>query len=328
MMSTSTRERAALRGITEVGFVLALGLIASAAQAEFDQILFRAADGTAYQVLRATDLATGADKVRVTTVAGSPAGTGTCEASGDMAGEPASAIGGTSVAMILHPYALVSRTFVLAPNDISALSFDESGGGVVRLGSGAGALRVCASILDCAADPNVQPLVELASNLGDVPQACIAANLAAACDGPNRRAAFAFGLAATGMPPLCNDVAQVTVNSSVCASQPADGFDLALGHAIVFVYGGSLQTSAFEIAAGGFAITTDGVDPLGCSANTIVGATGRADSEPPIPTPTTTPIVEPTRPAIPVIASPISPAGLGLVIALGAGLLFAARRVR
>ena len=190
---------------------------------------------------------------------------------------------------------------------------------------------------------SVQVLVELSSDLGNLPPACVAGTIDSDCDDTMQRAAFAFGLPSTGQPPMCNDTAQVTVDSTLCAPEPPDGFTLGVGQAVVFIYGG-LAASGFDVSVAGFAVTTDSDNPFGCAANSIVGATAAGASPPPFPTDTPT-VTLTTTPAgtatttftgtptrggplsIPVISSPIGPVGLLLVLGLAAGLLHAMRRM-
>jgi cysteine-rich repeat protein len=254
--------------------------------------LFRAADGTSYEVLLAANLGGGAESLRITTVAGSLAGAGSCSFTGDEVGDAVSAIGGVlPPTMSLYPYASIRRTFLLEPNDVNQLNFNSAFGGRVTLGTGAGALNVCASEFDCTNQVNAQLLVGLDSGAGGVPPACIASNRNATCDGSNLRDAFAFGLAATGSPPVCSNPNQVTINTTLCAPTPADGFTLASGQALVLVYSdGDLNCAGFHPAVGGFGISEDALNPTGCPAGTIVSATGASQSQPagqPLGTPTT-----------------------------------------
>jgi len=338
-MVSTTCKRWALDTTRAIALAVTVVASGAVAEAQLDQRLFRAADGTAYQVLRAGGLDSGAEKMRVTTVAGSAAGVGSCLMTGTASGDPLSAVGGTQVAQTLHPYATVGRTAVLVPNDIVQLSFDSTVGGRLTLGNGSGALSVCGSQFDCQGAQNVQALVGLDTAIGNVPAACIAENLSAACDATNLRGAFAFGLPATGQPPVCNNITQVTVDTSVCAATPPDGFDLGAGQAIVFVYGGSLAAVGFDVASAGFGVTTD-VSPLGCGADSIVSAAVGAAGVIPVATPTNTPqggsgtatatsTGTPLRAGgIPVVASPLSLAGLALIVLLSAALHRALRRMR
>lgn len=283
-----------VNGMWRVGrtaIVVAASLaFAGAASAQVQESLFRAADGTAYQVLAATNLGGGADNIRVTTVAGAIAGAGSCAGTAGQSGQPTSAIGGVLPPnMTLHPYGQITRSFILTPNDIGEINFDTSFGGRVILGTGGGALNVCHNAIDCTGESNVQTLVALSSNLGNVPPACIAENRAAQCDNFQNRTVFGFGIAASGDPPVCDDPAQVTVNSTVCANQPADGFTLGDNQAIVFVYNSTLQVEGFAVATGGFGVSTDTTAACTVGSNLVVSATGDNDSQPAPPPPTNTP---------------------------------------
>jgi len=260
------------------------------ARLDFSEL--RAADGSTYQVLRAVSAGGDAEQVRITTVAGSVDGAGSCALTGTMIGDAASAIGGvTPPLMNLHPYAQVHRTFVLTPNDIDAIAFDPSAGGRVTLGdAGGGALNVCSAAVDCTGQTNVQTLVGLDSNEGNVPPACIATGLNASCDPFNPYDVFAFGPPASGNPPVCTNPADVTVDTTVCAAPPTDGFSLNEGQAIVFVYNTSLANFPFAVAVGGFGITTDPAPTLLCPADSVVSAEAQNLFQPaPPPTPTSTP---------------------------------------
>jgi hypothetical protein len=93
-----------------------------------------------------------------------------------------------------------------------------------------------------------------------VPAACIANGLAPACDMPVTFNSFAFGLPATGTPPVCTTPADVSINEHVCDMKPTDGFTLDAGPlssdgtAIVFIYDSSLAGHGFSTAYGGFLI--------------------------------------------------------------------------
>jgi hypothetical protein len=86
----------------------------AAARAEAQtQALFRADDGTAYQMLRAIPpLGAGAEQAVVTTIAGSATGVGSCVGIGSMPDDPTSAVGGANpnVGQTLHPYGQIVRT--------------------------------------------------------------------------------------------------------------------------------------------------------------------------------------------------------------------------
>ena len=265
--------------------VIVIACIAGAAEAQSGELLFRASDGTAYQLLRVQSLPAGFGEVVVTTVAGTIAGAGSCAGTGNMSGDEASAVGGVTSPNPLFDYNSVVRSFVLSPNN-SIVMFDPMFGGHLTLGTAGGALHVCAVPADCPG--TAETLVPLSSNLGNVPTACIAPDLNAGCDGTNQRTTFGFpAMPASGSPPVCTDPADVTVNSEVCAPAPADGFVLGMTQAIVFIYEGSLQTSGFAVAVGGFGITDE--SSTICAANQIASATGDNDSQPAPPPPTFTP---------------------------------------
>src|SRR4029453_18193365 len=77
------------------------------------QSVFRADDGTAYQVIQ-VDPSSGTNHVRITSIGGSAAGIGGCNASESMSGGVAQAVAGGLVGVQpLHPYNQIVRTFVL-----------------------------------------------------------------------------------------------------------------------------------------------------------------------------------------------------------------------
>ena len=320
-----------------VQMAVAVLLAAPAVQAQL-QRLFRADDGTSYQLLWLVSPSPGAETFHITTLAGSTSGINACvDDVAMMSGDPLSAIAGTRIPQL--PYLSVLRTFLLTPNDtVGQATFDGSGSGHLTLGSGPDALNVCSAFDDCLGHGTIETLVALSSNEGNVPPACIAGTINSECDNTIQRAAFAFGIPSTGQPPTCNDTAQVTVDSTLCAPEPLDGFALGTGQAVVFIYGGLVATD-FDVGVAGFSITTDDINPFGCPANSIVGATATSVGLPPFPIPTFTPTTTatatftgtPTRvgpAAVPVIPSPFGPVGLLLVFSLAGGLIYAMRRIR
>lgn len=270
------------------GLALGVCLTAGPAPAQVQESLFRAADGTSYQVLSASAFGGGAENVRITTISGGLAGAGSCASVAFGPGDPASAGSGVvPPGQSLVPFASVRRTAIITGADVSFISFSPTYGGRVTIGNPMGAIvNVCGAGFDCSGHPNVQGLHALDSSLGGVPAACIAQNLNAGCDGGILRDAFAFGITASS-PPLCDSPA--TVDSTLCASPPADGFTLADNQAIVFVYDGGAG-SGMAVSAAGFGVTTDGANPIGCAANSIVSASADNDSQPAPPPPTATPL--------------------------------------
>src|SRR5262249_56807856 len=94
-MMPTTRKRWAVSGAIGVNVAVAILLTAAAAQAQL-QRLFRADDGTAYQLLWLLNPSPGAETFRVTTIAGSRFGVDPClHDPAMMVGEPLSAVAGT-----------------------------------------------------------------------------------------------------------------------------------------------------------------------------------------------------------------------------------------
>lgn len=365
---------------------LALGSGAAQAQIGFQEL--RAADGTTYEVLFASNpLGGGAERLRITTVAGSVAGGSGCTTPGNTSGDPVSAAGFVdSPSMQLYQYDLVRRTSIIVPPN-STISFDGTFGGRVTFGTpgNASARLVCGAAFDCTGQTGVVETLHPLDFAGDtIPAACIADGLTPDCAG-NPVTAFGFGVASTGTPPVCtNPTGAVTVNTTICATEPSDGFTIGAGEAVVFVYNHTLGMSGFTVDAGGFGISTDNMNNPNCqNPPAVVSSSGRSDSQPAPPPPTSTPTSTPTntatatntatntatstftatstltptltatpsntatatatrtntptltptppptntRPPIPVVPSPTSPAGLVMIIGLGGGLLWALRRM-
>jgi len=265
-----------------------------AAWGQFTQSEFRAADGTAYQVVRLVPpVGAGADKERITTLVGSATGAGGCSVTLSSAGQVSAAVvGAIPPSQALHTYDSIKRTAVLIPNSVTSLSFDPNNGGHLTLGTGSGAVSICRVTGDCPGG-NSAPMVPLNSNVGGIPPACIAQGVSSGCDG-NKRNVFAFGLPASGSPPVCDSPASVTTSTFVCASEPSDGFSLLPGQAVVFTYNGSLAGLGFGVGAGGFGIDTDGSNYPGCAAGSVISAGSRIDSNAAPPLPTSTPTASPT----------------------------------
>ena len=182
-------KRRALKRTIGVTVALAALLVASSAQAQL-QRLFRADDGTAYQLLWLVSPSPGAETFHATTLAGSSFGISSCvDDVATMPGDPVSAVAGSLIPQL--PYLTAMRTFLLTPNDaLGQAAFDGSGSGRLTLGSGPGALNVCSTFDDCMGHGIVETLVALSSNQGNVPPACIAGTINSECDNTIQRAAF------------------------------------------------------------------------------------------------------------------------------------------
>ena len=285
----------------------AVGLWTASPAAAFLHQEYRADDGTAYQVLRSVaPIGGGADHERITTLAGAPGGTGGCNLS---TMDASAVVGVISPSQVLHPFNSIRRTAILVPNDANMLSFDPAGAGKVTIGSGGGAVDVCRVGSDCSGSG--EPLVGLGTADANVPAACVSAGVQASCEA-NTRQTIGFGLMASGNPPQCQT--NPTVNTSICAGEPSDGFSLAPGQAIVFIYNGSLSGIGFGVGAGAFGIDADESGSV-CPDGGVVSATAPSQSLP--------------GPGRPLTRNP-APAASTTGLALLAGLLglLGSRRLR
>jgi hypothetical protein len=264
------------------------------------QSVYRAADGSAYHVISAAPSDTdgaGSEEVVITTFAASTDSVLVCNAPpGGSPGSTAAAIAGPSPPFsVLHPFTSIVRTGVLLPNDIDQIDFDPRFGGRLTLGSGAGALTVCENTPGCTTTALARPLRPLNVGAGGVPAACIASGVAApACFGPPL-SAFAFSF--PGTFNACANSSLVTAQTVLCAPRPADGFTLGPGAAVVLHYTDVFEEAGFSVGVAGLAIDTDGINPVGCPRNSVVGSLARVDSVPPQPIDTSTvaPTLTPTR---------------------------------
>jgi hypothetical protein len=279
--------------------LIAAGLVtlgAATAGAQIIQTVFRASDGTAYQIIQ-PDTSAGTNHTRVTSIGGSADGIGGCNLSQGMSGGNAQAVAGVLQGLqVLHPYGQIVRTAIVTTNIVNPntdINFDPSFGGRVTLGTGGAALNVCKDNFDCTSEINIQSTFPLDSSTG-APAACIANGVNAGCDLANLRNVFAFGLPATGTPPVCTTPGDVTVNTTVCAPEPTDGFELAEKQAIVFIYDSSLAGLGFSVGSAGFGIT--GVLMLPClQAGRVFNAQAALITAPAPPGPTQTPTETPSN---------------------------------
>lgn len=262
---------------------------------ELIQQLFRASDGASYQVLYARPTLGGSseERYRILTISGSSSGLGGCSATGNLSGSSVAAIAGPlPPGQSLHSYGSITRTAILEPNDLK-VGFDPAGGGRLTLGDGSTAQRICHRPADCGGPSQV--LMPLDTADARIPAACIAVGLVAGstCDGFNERTAIAFGLPDQGFSPECANPASVTIQSSVCAPEPADGFRLDPGQVVVFVHNSDLVNSGYSVGVSGMAIDGDGINAPECPSGTVltgfVQQIGFPAAAPPTQTPTNTP---------------------------------------
>ncbi|MBI3781943.1 MAG: DUF4215 domain-containing protein [Deltaproteobacteria bacterium] len=238
----------------------------------------RAADGTVYEVLVASGTFSGAEELRVTTVAGSPNGLGSCSNANN--GLSAMAGADPTALQVLHPFSQIRRTAVLTPSNVSSVSFNPSNGGRLTIGTGGGAVDVCRVSSDCAGGATDAGVVTLDTADSTVPAACVASNVTATACGATSRTTIAFGLPRNSTTNACTSGAPTT-NLAICGARPSDGFTVGQGQVIVFIYNHSLANSGFTYGAGGFGIDTDGTNNPHCSAGQAVTADAQTPSAPP-----------------------------------------------
>lgn len=240
--------------------------------------LFRASDGTAYQVVSANGtIRPGVDALRITSVAATIGGLRENEGEA-LSAEPTTwaLVGVTPGDATLFPYTQISRTGILRPPDLSQ-HFDPTGSGRLRLGSSEDAIAICADDRLCAEAPIRAKLLPLnAQGLG-VPRACHALG---ATTGPNdgfvNLNTLGFGLTATGDPPVC--IGQPTTSTKVCSSPSADGFGITRGRAVVFVYR-NVGGDPLTVGAAGFLVATHGESSRGCEPLSIVAPWAESTAE-------------------------------------------------
>ncbi len=279
-----------------VGLGLSL-LVVSRAEAQFNlSSSQRAADGTVYEVIAVPNapLQAGADRIRITTVAGSVSGVGSCSQAGGASGQPARAIAGVDQNVgALHPFTDIRRTGVLLPSDVNAVSFSAAGAGKLTIGG----IEICRVSSDCTGGNPDAKIYDLDGNLqfgsveaSTLPVACIASGVSAGCSSATFNT-LGFGLSRDSNTKQC--LAVPTTNTTVCASEPADGFTVDKGRVVVFIYDGNLANQGFSIGAAGFGIDTDGTNNPQCQSSAanpqVVTADGQNPSAPPPPPPTETP---------------------------------------
>jgi cysteine-rich repeat protein len=187
----------------------------------------------------------------------------------------------------LHPFAEISRTGILGPLDVSAVSFNPGGAGKLTIDG----VEICRVASDCAGGGANAKVYDLDGNLqfgteeaAGIPAACIKSNATAGCSGSSSHT-FGFGLPRDGAKAC---LSAPTTNSTICGSEPSDGFPIGQGQVVVFIYG-NLANTGFSIGAAGFGVDGNGTNDPNCAANQVVSADGQSQSAPPLPPPTHTP---------------------------------------
>jgi hypothetical protein len=250
-----------------------------------EQQLYRAEDGTAYQLIRVVPRKqkTSSEEYRLTTLAGSVFDLTVCSSFTGSAGSPTSAVVGSDPNIIppgvLHPFDSTRRTEILLPTSTD-VRFQPRGGGILTLGSGVGTVDVCHVEGECPQSRFRLFPLGVPDFLG-VPAACIATSIFASCTSSQL---IATTFAASSSGTFC-DLSAPTVNGTTCGEEPS-GLTLLPGQSIVFVYDSlsdALKFSGFSVGMAGFGIDRDGENDVGCKPGQIVDARALdADSAPPV----------------------------------------------
>lgn len=239
LVQTATLEQSAQQTRTET--------------AGYRQILYRADDGTIYQVLQNANANAdlGAETFRITTLVGSTLRASGCTASASGSFDAEAVVG----AQTAHDPELVVTSGLLAVN--SPPCFDPRAEG----GQGALCFGACDSQCRCRGANCTRFSRRNGSGIttgNDLPPARLVERLDAC--GHSGLQTYRFG---QGGP---------TTRIGLCGNAPGDGFELPNGRSVVFAY--QVAPGKFDAGSAGFPIDTDGVNPYSCPANTVLG-TGR-----------------------------------------------------
>ena len=233
-----------------------------------EQQVFRAADGTVYQLIQAVPVLRPTDEGRfqITTLAASSGTVTTCKQDGAKSGDPLQAAAGSTAVVDLST---ITRTGILRPNSFGLPQFDERDGGRLELGATDGVLEVCGRGL-C----NGEPLVALTEASGGVPAACVATGAASLCKAALAPSAIRFEPAVAG--EVCTDPAATIAASTKCdgAATLMNGLTLQPGEAVVFVYAPGRE--AFEVGLGAFGVTA--AVRGGCGVDQVVSPKEQHDA--------------------------------------------------
>lgn len=266
-----------------------VALAPGVAPAQLRQTIWRSAAGQVYQVLQyraGDDLGSGADELRITSVAANSFSAGAC------GNPPATSPDNTVEALAsgpiggARPLDLAYKSSVIADASEPCFSASANDGlGGVCFGPGCDGECNCSEGADCAAF-SVVDSTQLGVATPDAPAAHLIVPLTAPpshCDVPNH-VSYGFGTSAV-----------LTTQAVICDAAPADGVRLAGtpsafaggrdGTTIVFAYE-ALPQETVGIAAAGFGIDSDGRSPFACDhPGRIVASLLASDNQPPPPPP-------------------------------------------
>ncbi len=259
------------------------------ASAQLRQTVWRSAAGQAYQVLQyraGDDLGTGADELRITSVAANSFSAGAC------GNPPATSPGNTVEALAsgpiggARPLDLAYKSSLIADASEPCFSASANDGlGGLCIGPGCDGDCHCGDGADCVAF-SVIDSTHLGVATPDAPAAQLIVPLTSPpshCDVPNH-VSYGFGTSAI-----------LTTQAIICDAAPADGVRLPgtpstfaggrAGTTIVFAYE-ALPQETVSIAAAGFGIDSDGRSPFDCDLpGRVVASLMAADNQAPPPPP-------------------------------------------
>jgi 6-phosphogluconolactonase (cycloisomerase 2 family) len=232
--------------------------------AVLEQRLFRALDGTVYQLVRVLPSAdrTAAEHYRITSLSAGSSLVTSCATSDDFPGGTARAYAGGPPPQL--------RTAILEPGDVAS-SFDAASGGRLALGAGPTDIEVCSTCPPGA----VAPLTHLHLAGGGISTACTVRQ--PDCNG-EQGVTTVFAEPAmpvdTGAIQSCRFVSGAVL-TEICREEPENGFILEPGQSVVFVTPPSDQAPPhlpFSAAIGAFGVTVDDQNDSGCISWQIVEA--------------------------------------------------------
>jgi 6-phosphogluconolactonase (cycloisomerase 2 family) len=252
--------------------------ITSAPGATLEQRVFRAADGTVYQLIQVVPQLqrTVEASFRVTSIAASLGEVDACETDGVAAGDALLAAVGSAAPIEL---AAIRRTGIVRPNNFGAPDFDDGDGGVLTVGAGDGAVRICSRPERCV--PNAATLVPIAEATGGVPGACVAtAESSSYCPAGAAPTLVAFGVEQNAGICAVASAQQLGTESRLCNSATTvAGLPLQPGEIVVFVYAPGRE--AVNLGAGALAVGSGSGGP--CGAGQLSSAEVRTEREGRVP---------------------------------------------